>query len=113
MSIDVLCQDGTIQIARIIETLENSYLIKFIIKNELNFYNFNEHTEEISKDDVQGFYDTDNLEETNLFIKTQLGYEFVDDSEDENYECTESDDEESEDDISLVDENESEDEIDT
>jgi hypothetical protein len=46
----------------------------------------------------------DSLEKTNLFMKVPLGYVPFDDSEDEDYECSGDDD--TEDDVSLVDEDE-------
>jgi len=48
----------------------------------------------------------DTLEDTGLFVKCPQGYEFIDDSEDEDFECTDSDEDDSEDDVSLVDEDE-------
>ena len=81
---------------------------KFSWKNKYSFYDFVDETEEVSKDSVSGFYDVDELEDTQLYAKVPQGYELIDDSEDEDYEC--SDDDESEDDISLVDENEDDEE---
>jgi hypothetical protein len=78
--------------------------VHFLEKNAHNFYDFTTESEEISKDSVSGFYDVDTLEKTNLFMKVPLGYILLDDSEDEDYECSEDDD--SEDDVSLVDEDE-------
>jgi hypothetical protein len=47
------------------------------------------------------------LEKTLLYVKVSNGYELIDDSEDEDFTCSESDSEsEDEDDISLVDEDE-------
>ena len=108
MIIDVNCQDGTTQIAQIRSETQHSYVVHFLEKNAHNFYDFITESEEIPKDSVSGFYDVDTLEKTNLFMKIPLGYVPFDDSEDEDYECSEDDD--SEDDISLVDEDEDEDE---
>jgi hypothetical protein len=108
MIIDVECEDGTIQIARTVLENQDSYLVNFLEKNKYNFYDFVDETEEVSKDSVSGFYDVDELEDTQLYAKVPQGYELIDDSEDEDYEC--SDDDESEDDISLVDENEDDEE---
>jgi len=104
MIIDVECEDGTTQIARTVLENQDSYLVNFLEKNKYNFYDFVDETEEVSKDSVSGFYDVDELEDTNLYTKVPQGYELIDDSEDEDYEATE--DDESEDDISLVDEEE-------
>jgi len=47
------------------------------------------------------------LEKTLLYVKVSNGYELIDDSEDEDFTCSESEDEdETEDDVSLVDEDE-------
>lgn len=108
MIIDVECEDGTIQIARTVLENQDSYLVNFLEKNKYNLYDFVDETEEVSKDSVSGFYDVDELEDTHLYAKVPQGYELIDDSEDEDYECSEDDD--SEDDISLVDENEDDEE---
>jgi len=104
MIIDVECDDGTTQIARTVLENQDSYIVNFLEKNKYNFYDFVDEEEEVSKESVSGFYDVDNLEDTDLFAKVPQGYMLMDDSEDEDYEC--SDEEESDDDISLVDEEE-------
>jgi hypothetical protein len=48
----------------------------------------------------------DNLEKTGLYVHTHRGYEIIDDSEDEDFTCSGSETDESEDDVSLVDEDE-------
>jgi hypothetical protein len=106
MIIDVECEDGTTQIARTVLENQDSYIVNFLEKNIQNFYDFIDAHEEVLKESVSGFYDVENLEETDLFIKVPQGFVLLDDSEDEDYECTETDEEESEDDISLVDEEE-------
>uniref|UniRef100_A0AB38ZMF3 Uncharacterized protein n=1 Tax=Mantoniella tinhauana virus 1 TaxID=3111543 RepID=A0AB38ZMF3_9VIRU len=103
MIIDVECEDGTTQIARTVLENQDSYIVQFLEKNKYNFYDFIEESETIPKDSVSGYYDVDNLEDTNLYVKVPNGYELIDDSEDEDYECTT--DEETEDE-SLVDEEE-------
>ncbi len=102
MIIDVFCEDGTTQLARIVTETPDLYVVNFLEKGAQGFYNFTNELVEISKDSVSGFYDVDSLEKTNLFMKVPLGYVPFDDSEDEDYEC--SGDDESEDDVSLVDE---------
>jgi len=103
MIIDVECEDGTTQIARTVLENQDSYIVQFLEKNKYNFYDFIDESETIPKDSVSGYYDVDNLEDTNLYVKVPNGYELIDDSEDEDYECTT--DEESEDE-SLVDDDE-------
>jgi|TARA_B110000902_G_scaffold162636_1_gene186012 hypothetical protein len=106
MIVDVECEDGTTQIARTVLENQDSYIVNFLEKNIQNFYDFIDAHEEVLKESVSGFYDVENLEETDIFIKVPQGFVLLDDSEDEDYECTETDEEESEDDISLVDEEE-------
>ena len=103
MIVDVECEDGTTQIARTVLENQDSYIVNFLEKNIQNFYDFIDAHEEVLKESVSGFYDVENLEETDIFIKVPQGFVLLDDSEDEDYECTETDEEESEDDISLVD----------
>ena len=110
MIIDVECEDGTTQIARTVLENQDSYLVNFLEKNKYNFYDFVDETEEVSKDSVSGFYDVNTLEETHLYAKVPQGYELIDDSEDEDYECSDEDETDDDDDISLLDEDEEEDE---
>ena len=105
MIIDVECEDGTTQIARTVLENQDSYIVQFLERNKQNFYDFVDDEEEISKSSVSGFYDVEELEETELFVRHPQGYELIDDSEDETFECSESDEEDSEDE-SLVDEDE-------
>ena len=84
---------------------QDTYVVNFLEKNKYNFYDFVDNQEVISKDSVSGFYDVDELEDTNLYVKVPLGYDLIDDSEDEDYECSD-DSEDDDDDISLVDEDE-------
>jgi hypothetical protein len=105
MIIDVECEDGTTQIARTVLENQDSYIVQFLERNRQNFYDFVDDEEEIPKSSVSGFYDVEELEETELFARHPQGYELIDDSEDETFECSESDEEDSEDE-SLVDEDE-------
>lgn len=107
MIVDVDCEDGTTQIARTVAETDESYTVQFLEKNRYNLYEFVHTDEEIAKDAVSGFYDVDELEETHLFAKHPHGYELIDDSEDEDFECSEEDYSDSEDE-SLVDEDEDE-----
>ena len=102
MIVDVYCEDDTVQLARIIEENDDSYIVQFLEKNKHSVYDFSEEGVTISKDSVSGFYDTNDLQETNLYMKVQHGYELLDDSDDETFECSESDDDESEDEEEVV-----------
>ena len=111
MIIDVKCDDGTTQIARIVLETDMTYTVNFLERNKYHLYDFMNINEVINKEAVSGFYDTDDLEKTHLYAKNLNGYELVDDSEDEDYTCSDSEsDSESESDVSLVDEDEVEDE---
>jgi hypothetical protein len=105
MIVDVQFEDETVQIARIIHEHGDMYAVNFLEK-ENNVYNFSLDTELVPKDAISGFYDVENLEETELYVKVPGGYDLLDDSEDEDYVCSEEDESESdsESDISLEDE---------
>ena len=105
MIIDVNCDDGTIQIARIIHEHADMYAINFLELKKVGIYDFSSNTELISKDSVSGFYDVNDLESTQLYVKVNNGYELIDDSDDEDYTGSDDEEEESEDE-SLVDEDE-------
>jgi hypothetical protein len=104
MIVDVEFEDETIQIAQILGEETDMYVVAFLEK-ENNVYNFSSDPELVPKDAISGFYDVDNLEDTGIYVKVPGGYELVDDSEDEDYVCSEEDESESE---SLVDEDDEE-----
>ena len=99
MIVDVHCEDDTIQIAQIKSEDDDTYVISFLEKTG-NLYNFSPDFECVPKESIAGFYDVENLEDTNLYMKVRGGYELLDDSEDEDFVYSESDESESE---SLVD----------
>tara|TARA_B110000503_G_scaffold141228_1_gene234099 strand:+ start:72 stop:392 length:321 start_codon:yes stop_codon:yes gene_type:complete len=105
MIVDIECEDGTTQIARTVLENQDNYIVHFLERNKQNFYNFVDGTEEVPKTSVSGFYDVEELEDTELFTRHPQGYDLIDDSDDETFECSETDDEDSEDE-SLVDEDE-------
>ena len=107
MIVDIQCEDDTIQIARIIHEHGDMYAVNFLEKVKLEKYNFNKQTELVPKESVVGFYDVEKLEDTNLYFMNRDGdYELIDDSDDEDYTCSDEDetDSETESDISLEDE---------
>ena len=106
MIVDVNCDDDTTQIARVVQESEHNYAVNFLERVHSSVFNFSQTVESVSKDSVSGFYDVENLEKTGLYIHTQRGYEIIDDSEDEDFTCSGSETDESEDDVSLVDEDE-------
>ena len=106
MIVDIDCEDGTTQIATTVSENEDTYTVKFLERNKFKFYDFVPQEEEVNKSSISGFYDVDSLEETGLFAKHPQGYELIDDSEDEDFKCSTSDEEDTDDDVSLVDEEE-------
>ena len=102
MIVDVQFEDETVQIARIIHEHSDMYAVNFLEK-ENNVYNFSLETELVPKEAISGFYDVENLEDTELYVKVPGGYDLVDDSEDEDYACSDESETESESE-SLVDE---------
>ena len=106
MIVDVRCDDDTTQIARIVQESEHNYAVNFLERVHSSVFNFCQNVESLSKESVSGFYDVENLEKTGLYVHTQRGYEIIDDSEDEDFTCSGSETDESEDDVSLVDEDE-------
>ena len=105
MIVDIRCEDDTVQIARIIHEHNDMYAVNFLEKVKPEKYNFNRETELVPKESVVGFYDVEKLEDTNLYFINHRGdYELVDDSEDEDYVCSDESETESESDISLEDE---------
>jgi len=99
MIVDVKFEDETVQIAQILADEGDMYVVSFLEK-ENGIYNFSNDPELVPKESISGFYDVETLEETNLYVKVQGGYELIDDSEDEDFICPETDESESE---SLVD----------
>jgi hypothetical protein len=106
MIVDIDCEDGTTQIARIVQENPDTYIVNFLERNKFKYYDFTNRDDEVCKTTVSGFYDVESLEDTGLFVKVPHGYELIDDSEDEDFECSTSDEEDTDDDVSLVDEEE-------
>ena len=106
MIVDVKCDDDTTHIERVVGENENEYTVNFLERVHSSVFNFSQNLESVSKESISGFYDVDNLEKTGLYVYTQRGYEIIDDSEDEDFTCSGSETDESEDDVSLVDEDE-------
>ncbi len=106
MIVDVNCDDDTTHIARVIGESEHNYAVNFLERVHSSVFNFSQNVESVSKESVSGFYDVDNLEKTGLYVHTRRGYEIIDDSEDEDFTCSGSETDESDEDVSLVDEDE-------
>ena len=108
MIVDVHCDDGTTQLARIVHNCAGMYAINFLEVKKVGIYDFSSNTELVSKESISGFYDVDNLEATELYVKVNNGYELIDDSEDEDYIGSEEGEDDESEDESLVDEDENE-----
>ena len=104
MFVDVQCEDDTIQIAELVSDTE----VIFLTKLENGLYDFEDDITVIPRESICGWYDCKTLEETELFMKVPGGYALLDDSDDEDYVC--SDEDEDSDSESLIDEDEDEDE---
>ena len=103
MIVDVQCDDHSIQIAKIVKDSGDSCEVKFLERIHSSVFKFSDHVEMIERDSICGFYDVDNLEDTGIYVHTQRGYELIDDSEDEDFTCSDVESEES-DDVYLIDE---------
>lgn len=95
MIVDVQCDDGTVQIAQTIAEDEHSYSVLFL-KSIKDFYVFDDEVIIVPKESISGFYDVDNLEDTDLYMETLNGYVLLDDSDDGDFEYSETDESESE-----------------
>lgn len=107
--IDVLNDDGTVTIARVIEGKGTYVTVQFLRPIRRDTYAFEDDIEVIPREAVQGFYDTDDISSTGMYkIKenefTKLNE--YDSETDDDYTCSEytTADEES---ISLTDSDES------
>ena len=105
MIVDVQCEDDTVQIAKIQREEHDIYVVSFLKKKNNGLYNFSSNCEAVPKDSIAGFYDVTELQDTELYVKVEGGYELIDDSEDEDFVYSESEESESE---SLVDEDDEE-----
>jgi hypothetical protein len=92
MIVDVQCEDDTIQIAKHVSDTE----VIFLTKLENGLYDFEDDITVIPAESICGWYDCKTLEETDLFMRVPGGYTLLDDSEDEDFEYSETDLSESE-----------------
>ena len=96
--IDIEYDDGTVNIAKIIDDIDNEYVVKELV-SDAGMFRFSRFSRTVPKESVSGFYDTTDLTETGLFAEIENGYYETLDSEYE-YET----DSESDTDVSLDDE---------
>lgn len=105
MIVDVQCDDHSVQIAQLLNDLGDSCEVKFLERIHSSVFNFSDRVEMIERGSISGFYDVEKLEDTGIYVHTHRGYELIDDSEDEDFTCSDVESEES-DDVSLIDEEE-------
>ena len=106
--IDVVLTDNVVSLARVVEDSGATLKVQLLEKNRDGVHVFNESVEEIPRESVSGYYDTDDLEKTGMFVKTRVGYEEVSES-DSDYEPTDDEEDDEDDDLEdLSDEEEDE-----
>jgi hypothetical protein len=103
--IDVLNEDGTIGIARVIEGKGTYVTVQFLRPIRRDTYAFEDDIEVIPREAVQGFYDTDDISSTGMYKIKENEFAKLNESDsetDDDYTCSEytTADEES---ISLID----------
>ena len=107
--IDVVLSEDVVSLARIVEDLGTSVKVQILNKNHGGIYIFDEEEEHVPKEAICGYYDTDDLEKTGLYIRTRFGYEQVSESDSDYDPDEDDDDDESCDSLSLsVEENDDE-----
>lgn len=106
MLVDIETTSGT-SLAKIIQENKSTYTISYLSYKKKGIYTY-ESPCEVEKECISGFYNPEDTEDVAGFRAVEGGYILVDDdSEDDNYEPSESD---SESDVSLVDSSSDEDE---
>ena len=91
---DVQCDDHSVQIAQLLNDLGDSCEVKFLERIHSSVFNFSDRVEMIERGSISGFYDVEKLEDTGIYVHTQRGYELIDDSEDEEFTCSDVESEE-------------------
>ena len=102
--IDVVLSEDVVSLARVVEDLGTSVKVQILNKNHDGIYIFDEEEEHVPKDAICGYYDTDDLEKTGLYIRTRFGYEQVSESDSDYEPQDDDDDDESCESVSLSDE---------
>lgn len=101
--IDVLFDDSTISLAKIVEVddSDSKFKVKYMVPSSKKYgdkrlYKYDSNVETIDKECVNGYYDTEN-EEIAGYVKTEYGFILCDEEDDESdYDPSESEEEESE-----------------
>jgi hypothetical protein len=97
--IDIVLTDNVMSLARVIDDMGSTLRVQILEKGRNGTYTFTEGLEEIPRESISGYYDTDDLERTGMFVKTRFGYEEVSES-DSDYEPTDEDESSESEDLS-------------
>jgi hypothetical protein len=97
--IDVVLMDNVVSLARVIDDMGSTLKVQLLEKNKNGVFIFADDVEDITKESISGYYDTDDLEKTGMFVKTRFGYEEVSES-DSDYEPTDEDESSESEDLS-------------
>ena len=102
--VDIEYQDGSIEIARILSSTDDDYHVRILHPDRRGLYKFSEEVFVVPKESVSGFYDTQSLEDTGLYMKyDDVYYEQIDES-DPDVVYNSSDESESDSEVSLCEE---------
>jgi hypothetical protein len=90
--IDVLNDDGTIGIARVIEGQGSYITVQLLQAIDRNTFAFRDDIDVIPREAIQGFYDTDDISSTGMFKIKENKFTKMDESDsetDDDYTCSE------------------------
>ena len=90
--IDVLNDDGTIGIARVIEGQGSYITVQLLQAIDRNTFAFRDDIDVIPREAIQGFYDTDDISSTGMFKIKENEFTKLDESDsetDDDYTCSE------------------------
>ena len=90
--IDVLNDDGTIGIARVVEGKGSYVTVQFLNPIRRDTYAFGDDIEVIPREAIQGFYDTDDISSTGMFKIKENEFTKLNESDsetDDDYICSE------------------------
>jgi|TARA_R110000803_G_scaffold160067_1_gene224047 hypothetical protein len=90
--VDVEYENGYVRIVKIVEDTPEQFVVTPLIQTPGGLHRFSKHSHAVPKESIAGFYDTKELEETELFTKIDdVYYESVETSDSEYESETESD----------------------
>ena len=104
MLVDIETTSGT-SLAKVIQENKSTYTVSYLSYKKKGIYVY-ESPCEVEKECIAGFYNPEDTESAAGFHAVEGGYMLVDDSDDDDYEPSESDTDSDESNVSLVDEKE-------